>query len=130
MLPSPAEPQPFSPSPSFADLSSWRADPVRRVRGYVGMHVSWGAVAAGAVAQLATSLILWALALGVIALATRPTATSLHESTVALFFFAWICAGLLAAGGSHLVVQSLIRRDGDEPSTTHMTGPMVPTPGQ
>lgn len=242
MQPTQAEPQPFRPSPSFSELRVWTPDPVFQVRGYVGMRVSWGAIVAGAVALLTTSLILWAFALGVIALATRPTAASLHESMVALYgcaivttligalvggavagflrgsprgpvavthgllawalafvlafgfqlflmrdlagtaaaplaearqlpsaaavephrhydpsnagpaepafvldardalveaagigwssFFTWILAGLLAAGGAHIVVRGLIRRDEDEPHATGFTGPMVPTPGE
>jgi hypothetical protein len=50
--------------------------------------VSWGSVLAGAVATLAVSLILWALALGIVALATHPAAGSLRGSAIAL----WVCA--------------------------------------
>jgi hypothetical protein len=77
--------EPFKPAPSFSSWSPPPPEALARLRRYVGMRVSWGAVAAGAIALLATSVILWALALAVIALATRPTATSLHESMVALY---------------------------------------------
>jgi hypothetical protein len=82
--------QPFRRTPSYNDLSAWQQDPIAQLRSYVGMRVSWGAVVAGAVALLATSLILWAFGLGVIALAARPTAASLHGSMVALY-----CCALL-----------------------------------
>lgn len=53
-----------------------------------GLRISWGSVLAGTVAFLATALILWALALAIVALATHPTAGSLEGSFIAL----WICA--------------------------------------
>jgi hypothetical protein len=53
-----------------------------------GLRVSWGSVLAGAVVTLAVALILWTLALAIIALATRPETASLRTSGIAL----WICA--------------------------------------
>jgi hypothetical protein len=53
-----------------------------------GLRVSWGSVLAGAVVTLAVALILWTLALAIIALATRPEVASLRTSGIAL----WICA--------------------------------------
>lgn len=53
-----------------------------------GLRISWGSVLAGTVAMLATALILWALALAIVALATHPTAASFKGSIIAL----WICA--------------------------------------
>jgi hypothetical protein len=53
-----------------------------------GLRVSWGSVLAGAVTTLAVSLILWALAVAIISLATHPDVGSLRGSAVAL----WVCA--------------------------------------
>jgi hypothetical protein len=53
-----------------------------------GLCISWGAVLAGTVAMLATALLLWALALAIVALATHPSAASFKASFIAL----WICA--------------------------------------
>lgn len=53
-----------------------------------GLRISWGSVLAGTVAMLAVSLILWALALALVSLATHPTGASMKGSVVAL----WICA--------------------------------------
>ena len=53
-----------------------------------GLRVSWGAALAGAFVMLAVSVVLWALALGLIALVARPEAASLKGSLIAL----WVCA--------------------------------------
>jgi hypothetical protein len=52
-----------------------------------GLRVSWGAILAGTVALFAVSLILWALALAIVALVAHPAAGSLKGSAIAL----WIC---------------------------------------
>src|SRR5579884_3603061 len=69
-------------------------------------RINWGAVLSGTVTILAVSLILWALALAIISLATHPDASSLKGAAIA----AWICAmattlvgafvGGMVAGGS------------------------------
>jgi hypothetical protein len=53
-----------------------------------GPRVSWGSVLAGAVAMLAVSILLWVLGLAIVALFTRPTADSLRNSAVVLWFSA------------------------------------------
>ncbi|HEY6459064.1 MAG TPA: hypothetical protein VIY73_02905 [Polyangiaceae bacterium] len=53
-----------------------------------GLRVSWGSVLAGTVTTVAVSLILWALALAIVAIAAHPTGASLKGSMTAL----WVCA--------------------------------------
>lgn len=53
-----------------------------------GLRVSWGAILAGALAIVAVSTILWALALAIILTATKATFPSMAGSLIAL----WICA--------------------------------------
>ncbi len=61
-----------------------------------GSRVSWGAVLSGAVAFLATSLILWALAVAIISLATNANPTSVKGSLIAC----WICAMATTLAGA------------------------------
>lgn len=53
-----------------------------------GLRVSWGAILAGALAIVAVSTILWALALAIILTATNATFASISGSLMAI----WICA--------------------------------------
>ena len=53
-----------------------------------GLRISWGSVLAGTTALLAVSLILLALALGIVSVLSHPTVASLKGSAMAL----WICA--------------------------------------
>ena len=53
-------------------------------------RVSWGAVMAGTVAMLAVSLILWSLALAIIATQAHPSTGSVRESAMALWISAMV----------------------------------------
>src|SRR5215472_12549856 len=53
----------------------------------VESRVSWAAALAGAVTMLAVAILLWGLAIAIVAVSARPF-VSFHQSVVAL----WICA--------------------------------------
>ncbi len=61
-----------------------------------GLRISWGSVLAGTTALLAVSLILLALALGVVSILSHPTVASLKGSAIAL----WICAMATTVAGA------------------------------
>jgi hypothetical protein len=54
---------------------------------FVESRVSWGAALAGAVTMLAVAILLWGLAIAIVAVSSRPF-VSFHQSVVTL----WICA--------------------------------------
>jgi hypothetical protein len=100
----------FRPSPPPEPAP--RRNPLQSLRGYAGMRVSWSAVVAGAVAMLGTALLLWALALGIVAAATGPSEASLRGGTVAL----WVCAMVAVLVGSVVggAVTGFLRGSGRE----------------
>ena len=53
-----------------------------------GLRISWGSLLAGAVAMLSVSMILWALGLAIVALATHGTWASVRGSIIALWIIA------------------------------------------
>jgi hypothetical protein len=55
-----------------------------------GLRVSWAAVLSGAVALLAVTLIVWALALAIVSLAAHPTGGSLKGAAIALWIGAMV----------------------------------------
>lgn len=70
--------------------------PIQAVREYVGMRVSWSAIVAGAIVMLATAMLLFALALGIIAAATNADDGAIQRGEVWL----WICAMIAVLIGS------------------------------
>lgn len=104
--------EPFRPSPSYPEHPLRRAAALQALRDYAGVRVSWSAIVAGAVAMLATTLLLIALALGIVAAATSPSESAIRGGSVAL----WVCAMVAILVGAVVggAVAGFVRGSGED----------------